>query len=507
MSEPRGQAPGNGGRPRLGPESGSAEPSELSDPPAPPPSRPPKPSPSGPICVGRHPLHLRVGVTDGGDDEVARVSTSAGSTTDGSISRRHELARAGDGGRDQPAAGRSGDLGLGEVLLRRHQLLLHPLGLLEQLLDVDAFGTGREHSMPPLGTVTTCWSEPNAVQAMARDARSGQLVLDLLDDASAEGAFQELALGQAGVGVVRVVGVDVVVGAGLWRGGGAVLAIVGPARRTSRRRPRRAACCPRGSARARIGHRWCSRGSGGLAARRRRSGISRRIDDRLDPQVDTEDVGDRLAEVVLEVVSAREGVAQRRLSERQRQHPVGDIDDRGLLRDQAPRGALDLTEADEHLGPEAAEVRGSGDTGGASIGAGPAARGALGAAACGAGASVVGPDVVDGVDLRVGPADGSVFCAVGCSVGIAVAGGGISRAVCGPVEGGMAPVGRGGAVAEVGSPAGGPAGTAAVQAEPSLEAVEPGAGRRPRSRRHRAAAAVRTRARAAVGSGWHPSWR
>ena len=43
-----------------------------------------------------------------------------------------ELAAAGHGRRDQPAAGGAGDLGGGHLLLRGDELLLHLLRLLQQ---------------------------------------------------------------------------------------------------------------------------------------------------------------------------------------------------------------------------------------------------------------------------------------------------------------------------------------------------------------------------------------
>src|SRR4051812_41170749 len=77
-----------------------------------------------------------LGVADGGDDEVLQGLQVVGVDGGRRNGQGGELAAAGHGGGDQVASGRAGDLGARELLLRRDQLLLHLLGLLEQLRHV-----------------------------------------------------------------------------------------------------------------------------------------------------------------------------------------------------------------------------------------------------------------------------------------------------------------------------------------------------------------------------------
>ena len=91
---------------------------------------------SGPIFSPASSPAARLASRTAATTRSARVSTSSGSTAFGSMVSAVQLARAGDGRRDQPAAGRAGDLGRGELGLGGLQLLLHLLRLLHQLLHV-----------------------------------------------------------------------------------------------------------------------------------------------------------------------------------------------------------------------------------------------------------------------------------------------------------------------------------------------------------------------------------
>ena len=89
----------------------------------------------------------------------SRVSTSSGSTAFGSILTARELAGAGDRDGDQPTAGRAGHLGLGQLRLRRGDLLLHLLRLLQHLLHVRL--STWAHGMAP--SRTRCSAVPSLV--------------------------------------------------------------------------------------------------------------------------------------------------------------------------------------------------------------------------------------------------------------------------------------------------------------------------------------------------------
>src|SRR5215211_7124264 len=93
-----------------------------------------------------------LGVADGGHDEVLQGFEVVGVDGGRGDGQRGELAAAGHRRRDQAAAGRAGDLGAGELLLRGDQLLLHLLGLLEQLRHVGLAASG-EHA-PSVGRGT-----------------------------------------------------------------------------------------------------------------------------------------------------------------------------------------------------------------------------------------------------------------------------------------------------------------------------------------------------------------
>src|SRR3954466_14355537 len=77
-----------------------------------------------------------LGITDGGDDEVLQRLDVVRVHRRGGDRHRDEITAAGHRRRDQVAAGRAGDLALGELLLGGDQLLLHLLRLLQQLRHV-----------------------------------------------------------------------------------------------------------------------------------------------------------------------------------------------------------------------------------------------------------------------------------------------------------------------------------------------------------------------------------
>ena len=105
--------------------------------------RPPSPPASGPIVVCCSSGGVARRVADRGDDEVLEALDVVGVDRLRVDLERHDVAGAGDDGGDEPAAGGAGHLGLGQLALRLHQLLLHLLRLLHQLLHVRlSAGTG-----------------------------------------------------------------------------------------------------------------------------------------------------------------------------------------------------------------------------------------------------------------------------------------------------------------------------------------------------------------------------
>src|SRR3954469_4073168 len=73
-----------------------------------------------------------LGIADGGDDEVLQRLQVVGIDGGWRDGEGGQLPAAGHRRRDQLAARTAGDLGLGQLLLGGHQLLLHLLGLLQQ---------------------------------------------------------------------------------------------------------------------------------------------------------------------------------------------------------------------------------------------------------------------------------------------------------------------------------------------------------------------------------------
>src|SRR4051794_3414206 len=86
--------------------------------------------------LGRELADGAVRVAHGGDDQVLQGLHVVGVDRLRVDGQRSQLAAAGERGGDQPAARGAGDLGRRQLGLRRGELLLHLLSLLEQLLHV-----------------------------------------------------------------------------------------------------------------------------------------------------------------------------------------------------------------------------------------------------------------------------------------------------------------------------------------------------------------------------------
>src|SRR4051794_38795173 len=80
------------------------------------------------------------GVAHGGGDEVLQRLDVSGVDDFGRDDDAGQLARPGHGGAHQPASGAALDLEVGELRLGAHELLLHLLGLLHELLHVGLRG-------------------------------------------------------------------------------------------------------------------------------------------------------------------------------------------------------------------------------------------------------------------------------------------------------------------------------------------------------------------------------
>ena len=101
-----------------------------------------------------------LGVVQGGDDEVLQRLQVVGVDRGRGDGDGGDVAASGHRRRHQTAAGRAGDLGVRELLLRGDQLLLHLLRLLQQLRHVGlasgehatrvgrAYDAGREPDRP-----------------------------------------------------------------------------------------------------------------------------------------------------------------------------------------------------------------------------------------------------------------------------------------------------------------------------------------------------------------------
>src|SRR6476469_4350653 len=105
-------------------------------------------------------------------------------------------------------------------------------------------------------------------------------------------------------------------------------------------------------------------GGGGRRGGRGLGGRRGRVDDRVDLPVDAEHLDQRLAHIVLVVAASQERVPQAGRAEAEREPPVRDALDLGVLADQGPGQPLEPGHHGEHLRPQPPhghQVDGSGD--------------------------------------------------------------------------------------------------------------------------------------------------